>query len=361
MKGNVALLLGPEEGLKQEWIDKEKKELEKKYPDLETYLFFTFESDGSDVASALQGSSLFSSHSLVLLKHFDQIKKTSPLFKELVNYLKNPNEDSHLFIISDQGPSSVPSEISKLINKDDQIVFWEMFENKKRDYLRSLFRSEGFQIAEDAIDLILELVENNTRELKAWCTQLVIFFHKDESKRVITEDDVSQYLTHTRNEDAFSLFNAVAECNLARSIGILNRILNEDPRSGIGIISILQRQFRLLESFNLIKDREGLDAAFEKATALSTSAVGPAIKGIKNKKDRELFTLASKRYTAQDCSSIISYLEEVDITIRQASGESEQTLLELVIHTIINGKGKRSPIKLERELMDNSFRNIDRY
>lgn len=357
---NAVLLLGPEEGEKQDWIDREKKKLLSEYPDLEISLFFAFETDGGDVMEALSGGSLFSSHHLVIIKHFEDAKKTSPLVKQLAAYLKEPSEDSHLFIVSELTSYSLPQEIVKCFPKDKVITFWELDETKKRNYLRNFFRQEGFGISDAAITTILSLVENNTRELRSWCTQLAIFFHSEKEKRTIEEDDINRFLTHTREEDGYTLFNAVGNGDLAKAEGIIGRILSSDQKAGIPVIAALMRQFRVLESYMQLRKSDGEDYALSNAQAISTSAVGYDSKGIK-RKDQPLFRKAASIYSLQDCGRIILLLEEADASIRKAPQEQQQIELELLVHTIIEGHGKATPLALERELMDDSLRNGKRY
>ncbi len=358
MKGNIALLLGPEEGEKQEWIDREKAALKEQYPDLEIVIAFAFESDGTEVAEALGGASLFSSHTLVIVKYFEEAKKGSPLVKAISDFAKNPNEDSHLFIVSSGTTYSIPADILKAVPKENQITFWELFENKKKDWIRNFFRKEGFQINENATELLLELIENNTAEMRSYCSQLALFFQLKADKKTITEEDISTYLAHTKEEDGYTLFGYIAEGNLDSALAALKRIFTSDSRASIGIIAALQRQFRLLESFLLIRKTAGEDAAFEQATALPSGAVAYEVKGIKSRRDKTTIRKGGENYTIEDVDRIIAYLDREDINIRKASADQQQLTLEMLIYTIVVNKGKESELKLQSELMENSFSNL---
>lgn len=358
MRGNIALLLGPEEGEKQEWIDREKAALKEQYPDLEVVVAFAFESDGAEVSEALGGASLFSSHTLVIVKYFEEAKKGSSLMKAISDFAKNPNEDSHLFIVSSGTAYTIPADILKAVPKENQITFWELFENKKKEWVRIFFRKEGFQINENAADLLLELIENNTAEMRNYCSQLALFFQLKNDKKVITEEDISTYLAHTKEEDGYTLFSYMAEGNLDSALAALKRIFTSDSRASIGIIAALQRQFRLLESFLLIRREEGEDAAYEKASALPSGAVAYEVKGIKSRRDKATMRKAGGNYTAEDVDRIIAYLDREDINIRKAATDQQQLTLEMLIYTIVVNKGKESGLQLQSELMDNSFSNL---
>ncbi len=354
MKGNVMLLMGSEEGLKQEWIDREKAELLSQYPDLEIVPIFAFDSDGSDLQEALEGASLFSSHKLVMLRHFEEAKKGSPLYRTLVKYLKHPNDENHLMILTTGRPSDVGSEITKLLSSDEQLIFYEMFENKKEEWLRNYFRKEGLGIAREAISLLLDTVSNDTFEMKESCSQLVSFIKAKGESSTVTEEDISKYMAHTRSEDGFTLFSHMAEGDLVRSLSALRKILSSDPRSGIGVMATLQRQFRLLESFLEIRKQRGEAAAFAEATVLNTSAFGRDSVGIM-KMSQNIFRQAARNYSAEDAARIVLYLDRQDLEIRKAGSDNQGLLFDLLVHTIVRDKGRETGLRLERELMENSF------
>ena len=78
----VFLLLGPEEGEKSEFIKREKNKILSLYPDAEDYVFFGGDEDGG-ISSALSQSSLFSSYRFVVLKHYENVKKTDETYSAL--------------------------------------------------------------------------------------------------------------------------------------------------------------------------------------------------------------------------------------------------------------------------------------
>ena len=55
------LLLGPEEGEKNDWLKREKERVLKEHPDAEIHSFYTGDDDGAAVSSVMSQPSLFSS------------------------------------------------------------------------------------------------------------------------------------------------------------------------------------------------------------------------------------------------------------------------------------------------------------
>ncbi len=186
--------------------------------------------------------------------------------------------------------------------------------------------------------------------------QLAIFFNVNKkSDKMITLDDIAAYLSHTKSEDAFTLFAQVAKADLTRSLSVLKKILTTDSRAGMGLVPVLTRQFRLLESYMMnLSSSMSQEEAFKNAVALTSTPV--LAKGIGSFRDKQLFTQASKNYSLVEVSRIILYLEKMDTQVKMAATDSLPLTLELMLYTIIVGKGKMTKLSLQRELLDNSLR-----
>ena len=89
----VFLLLGPEEGEKAEFINREPDKIRSLYPDFEDYVFFGGDEDGGGLSSALSQSSLFSSYRFVVLKHYENVKKTDETYSSLDDFGSNAQDD----------------------------------------------------------------------------------------------------------------------------------------------------------------------------------------------------------------------------------------------------------------------------
>lgn len=349
----IKFLLGTEEGEKQNYLEAEKKRLRQLHPDLEIITFFAFDTDAGDLEEALFSSSLFSAYSLVIIKHYEEAAKDSPINKVIMKFISSGSETASLIVISNQTNYSLPSAISKALKKDQMIVFWEMFENQKQDWIRSFFRKEGWTVTNDAIRYILDMIENNTSEMKDCCSQLALYFNLSQRQdRRIDIDDISAFLSHTKNEDAFSLFAVIAKAELGKALSCLHKIMTSDARAYMSLVPVLLRQFRLLESYMTLLQTESEDKAFENASALTSGA--PA-RGIRSVRDKQTFRTAKSHYTPDQVSAVICYLDEMDIKVRSAGTDEVMLTLELMLYTIIVNKGKESPVRLERELFDNAF------
>ena len=120
----------------------------------------------------------------------------------------------HLFLVQEDIALAVKlidaqfPPYEQVIPKDHKRVFWELFENRKEEWIVNFFRKAGYSVEEDAVATILELVENNTDALKTACSRITLFFPAGHR---VTEADCDAMLAHNREETPFSL-SGLAHC-----------------------------------------------------------------------------------------------------------------------------------------------------
>ncbi|MDR2795343.1 MAG: DNA polymerase III subunit delta, partial [Spirochaetaceae bacterium] len=223
-KGESFLYLGPELGEKQDAIEIIRGELTKKYGvSAEETSFYAGDTPAVNITAFLLNGSLFSEARLVFVKNAELLKKKEDTVS-LASYLKNPTDNTTLILVSDL--TNIDRVIEGALPKDAKRVFWELYESKKPDWVRSYFRREGFYVDDEAVNTILELVENNTDALRRECSRLMLFAGNENGKKcVINASEIEKWLSHTRSESAFTLFSALAAGNLSKSIEIMNTLL----------------------------------------------------------------------------------------------------------------------------------------
>ncbi|MDY5930529.1 MAG: DNA polymerase III subunit delta [Candidatus Ornithospirochaeta sp.] len=351
----IHILLGPEEGEKEEWLRKEKEAVLSTHPDAEIHVFFAGDDSGEQVLSVLSQSSLFSSFRLVIVKHFENAKKNDDLTRALSEYAASPMPDAELIVISSaSASSSVPKALLDAAGKDGTRIFWEMFENRKRDWIRQEARKRGFRITDGAIDELLESVENNTAELRSALDSITLFLKLKGNANAISEDDIEGFLSRTKGESGYTLFKAVASRDLERAGMIISSIYLASPYDATGAFTVLSNQFRLLESCLEMKaERKSEDAIFKEAEYVSTSFF-PAFKGIRQK-EKDTFRAAMRNYTLEETRSIIAYLGKMDSVLKSSPADITRSVFDLILYTVIISKGKESGIRLDPEELSYPF------
>ena len=329
----VYLFTGPEFGERNDAIENLKNSVSKKFGSVDNYLFYASETPVNEFMSVLQNESLFSEATFITVKNAETIRKKDEI-EIILNWIKNvKSENAVLVLVSDE--ISVDSKIEKAVPSSNQKKFWEMYEDKKLPWLQNYFSKNGYTLTEDAGNLILSLIENNTQSLKAECSKFFICFPKGTK---ITEETVDKILTHTREENAFSLFDAMSNSQktsqerFQNSLEILQKIRLSKENSSVMIIAGLSSCFRKLSLWHRLR-LEGKNDDFNLK-----------INGFSSAKIKKQYLSASKNWTSGETSAILSILAETDMNIRSGGTLLENTLLEKALYEIIIKKGSSSAV-----------------
>ena len=329
----VYLFTGPEFGERNDAIENLKNSVSKKFGSVDNYLFYASETPVNEFMSVLQNESLLSEATFITVKNAETIKKKDEI-EIILNWIKNvKSENAVLVLVSDE--ISVDSKIEKAVPSSNQKKFWEMYEDKKLPWLQNYFSKNGYTLTEDAGNLILSLIENNTQSLKAECSKFFICFPKGTK---ITEETVDKILTHTREENAFSLFDAMSNSQktsqerFQNSLEILQKIRLSKENSSVMIIAGLSSCFRKLSLWHKLR-LEGKNDDFNLK-----------INGFSSAKIKKQYLSASKNWTSGETSAILSILAETDMNIRSGGTLLENTLLEKALYEIIIKKGSSSAV-----------------
>jgi len=244
----IVLFLGPEIGEKADAISDIRSKLTKEFgSEPETHSFYAGETETTEIVSVLRNASLFSDARLILIKNAEQLKKKEDI-ELLTGYIKAPEENTSLILISDE--ISIDKTIESAVTANAKKIFWELFENRKQQWIRAYFTRAGYSIDEDAIENILELVENNTEALRRECSHLLLF---TKDTKHISAELVEQCLSHTREESAFTLFSRICEGNPTKSLETLHTLLSA-KQSPQAIFAGLSWCFRKLADYLRLKE-----------------------------------------------------------------------------------------------------------
>jgi DNA polymerase-3 subunit delta len=314
-KGRSLLFLGPEIGEKQDAINGIQRDLEKQYGDpAEKTSFYAGETPVNTMVSVLRNGSLFASSRLFFIKNAEIIKKKDET-ELLASYMASPQDDTTLILLSEA--TSLDKKLEKAIKPADKRIFWELFENKKQEWVTNFFRREGFRITPDGIETVLELVENNTESLRRECSRLCLFLDKAQP---VGEAEVEKWLSHTREESAFTLFARLSEGDLSRSLETLHTLLGakESPQAILGALAWC---FRTLRSYNGLVDK-GVSNDFEFAKI-----------GLRSSIKRKNYTRA--RSTGLNPDLCLGLTAEYDLLLRSIGSGFETVLMDVYLCKIL--------------------------
>jgi len=316
---NVYIFLGPELGKKQDALDA----IKNKKKNAEIFSFYAGETPVSAIADTLLNIGLFSDSRVVIVKNADLIKKKDET-ELLASCMKNIDQNAVLILLSDEIKlaAGIEDAFEKTgVSKTNRQVFYEMFEREKHEWLISFFKREGFNINRDCAAAVLELVENNTDALKRECSRLLSFLPKDKN---ITPDDIEKWLSHNREESAFTLFSRIASGDLAKALESLSVMLAA-KESAIGILSSLAMCFRKLGDYLSQLDEGNAGNSFEMKKI-----------GITSPKAKDDYAAAARRYDAAAVQACLALTYEYNVLLRSPVSVMENILMDRYIVSVLN-------------------------
>jgi len=326
---SVFLLLGPERGEKEAFIQTLLQSIRtqtKENP--EVHKLYSFERSIHDALSILRNGSLFTRSKVVFYEGVESLKRKEEL-EPLVQYIRAPAPDGVLILLSNR--PSVEKKLQDALPESQKKIFWELFDHQKKQWIQNFFQRENISISLEGIELLLELVENNTRDLRQVCQQLADFFRE---KGTILPEDIEQFLYHSKQETAFTLFERVLEARLDASLEILHKLLLEGEMQAVGILISLTYQLRTLRDYlRLRKENYGAQEACAKLRILG-------------KRTQKTYAMGEKNYSLDQAERMVALCADFDEHLRAYRSDYHPLLLELLLYGLIQKKGK-NPLAVE--------------
>lgn len=325
------LYTGPEFGERNDAIDKFRKETEKKLGSLDYHKLYASDVKIPELLTILQSGSLFDAGCFVVLHNSELIKDKTDI--ELLNNWqksaeKSGGQDAILFLVSDE--VGVDKKLEAIVDKSNKKVFWEMFDDRKEQWLYNFFKKNGYSIEQSAVEQILDLIENNTEALRNECSRFFVCFEKGYT---ITSQDVDNILAHNREENAFTLFEAACDTDRADSarlenaLSILQKIRHSKESSSVALIAALSYCFRSLLVWHKIH-AEGYPSEFDLKKA-----------GFSSKKKQSQYSKASRLWNPSQTSLCLARLADCDMKIRSTGTQVEEIVLQTLMYSLILKKG----------------------
>lgn len=317
------LLAGPESGKRAAFVAELKASLAKADgAPPEEHRLYANDSPVGDLLSLLRNGSLFASRKLVEYRQAELVKGKEQV-EALAAYLRAPAEDSVLLLVTDS--FYLEKGLEDAVGKERKRTFYELFENEKPRWIERRLGDFGIRIEEEAVEAILELVENDTQALESVCARLGSVY---PSGTYLTETEIEAAVARNRQEDAFSLFARIAEGEESWALETLDAVLSDRQGGAVQILSALVWSFRrLLRVHRLMDSGESLEGACVKS-------------GIKAKALQALHREATRRYSEADCERIIAFSADFDARLRASGSAMERALLQVYLHGVMRRKGE---------------------
>ncbi|MBN1836007.1 MAG: DNA polymerase III subunit delta [Spirochaetales bacterium] len=319
------LLLGPEEGEKEAFIERLLEGLSREAAGgPEVHRFYAFENALPEALSVLRNGTLFGGHRVVLLRGAEELNRKSDL-DMLAAYAQRPAPGATLVLASPE-VGRVDDRLKKLVPREGQKIFWELFENQKMGWISSFFRRHGLEIDPEAAGFLLEMVENNTRDLRDTCGKLALYLGARAARRIELED-VEELLYHSKEENVFTLFERMSVRDFGASLEVLDKILLSRETDAVQLLGGLLSQYRKLLSLKLLTGQR--HPLIEAGARL----------GIRGKRNQKLYAEALRHYSVGELEGIIRLVALYDRRARELKSALHPCLLGLFVYHAVHGEG----------------------
>lgn len=333
MPSPIFLYTGPEAGEKNDQIASQKQALKDKFGSSDDFVYYCGkELNMNEVIAQLMTESLFTPATFITVRNAELLKDKNDI-ENLADWAKSAetkNDGSAvLILVSDE--LKVDPKLEKIVPPANKKVFWEMFDDRKEQWLFNFFKKNGYSVEQDAVSLILEMVENNTEALRTECGRFFMCFAPGHC---VTEKDVEQVLSHNREESAFTLFNEMTERNTPEKkfencLSILQKIrLSKKDSESVVIIAGLTYCFRKLALWHNLH-----------SNGKNPSETELKINGFSSKTAQNQYRKAAAVWNAPQTAAIEAILAKTDIETRNSGDFFQDTQLVLMIYEIIIKKG----------------------
>jgi DNA polymerase III delta subunit len=171
-----------------------------------------------------------------------------------INY-KNYDPNTYLIMVNETN-EKIPQALIDLLAQEQNIIFWEMFENQKFDWIRNEFKKRNLFVEEEAVSFIISMIENNKNELSNEINKIIELYELkgDKSKKAIDLIFIEDYLYHSKAESPFSLYSALLNKNLAKALEILESLFLTDELMLLNGLVWAHRRF--LKAIDLFENQK---------------------------------------------------------------------------------------------------------
>jgi DNA polymerase-3 subunit delta len=216
----------------------------------------------------------------------------------------------------------IPQTLLNILLEHQNIMFWEMFENQKIEWVREKFKKRDLYIKEEAVFFILDMIENNKAQL-SFEIEKISYLVKMSKEKVINLSNIEEYLFHSKIETPFSLYSAILKKNLNKAIDILDNLFLTNEISLLNGIIWAHRRF--LNAIDLYENHnmQFIDI-FNNLKIFS----------IRDKND---FKIGFDNYNFNHACLMFYYLSELDYYLKILPSNLQLVKLQEFIINFING------------------------
>jgi DNA polymerase-3 subunit delta len=188
---------------------------------------------------SLRATSLFSGHTLVIVRDGDKLRKE--VLTALASYVESPSEASTLVIEASKIDGR--NKFMKSADKHAAVVECKtLYANQIPSWINMEVARYEKRIARDAAQFLADMVGNDLGQLSQALERVSLYVGK---RPLIELKDVEEAVTETAQRTVFELGDAIGARKTDRALAVLNNLL-ESGQAPVFVLNMIARHIRLL-------------------------------------------------------------------------------------------------------------------
>jgi DNA polymerase-3 subunit delta len=303
----VYFFTGEQTFLIEQAIDRLKKHILIKNPELNYSLFHGDTTSADDILSLAETYPMFGHKSLILLKNAEKLSTNE--LNAFEKYFRSPSPFTCLVFQFNNTKG-----IESINNENIVIVDTTVDKNNMHSSIREIAADCGHDITKEAILRLTSLLGENLQDIKREIEKLSLY---TAGKKKIDANDVERITEKIKFENIFQLLNSIAKKDLKNALRALLdlELKNEEP---ISILSMLSWRFRLIW-----RVKELIERRFTKDQILKELKISPGALYYAREH--------AKTLTFAEIRGIMKSLYQVDKKLKTSYVPSHQILTKLVL------------------------------
>lgn len=169
-----------------------------------------------------------------------------------LDYIESPSDYTKLVIIAPYDSIDKRKKITKSLLKHAHVISTEPLEaEENKDFLVNYLTEKGYQMRPEALELFLELTDNDLSKIMNEVEK--IFIYKGEDRQ-IEKEDVSSLVPRSLNQDVFALNEAVLNQDIEKSLEVYHDLLLQ-KETPVNLLATMVSQFRLFLQVKILRAR----------------------------------------------------------------------------------------------------------
>ncbi len=233
---SLYLFYGEEEFLIKESLDLLTHEvLDESTKSFNLDIVYGGDADAKDIVSLASSFPMMGDRRIVIVKEVEKLSNRDLLLP----YIEKSSSSTSLCCSSSR-PDFRTKFFKSFVGRAELVHCRKLYDSEVPVWIRQRVSDLGEKISQDACQLIQAHVGSSLHEIQNEINKLIIYVGE---KKLIDPEDVSAVVGMSREFNVFELQKVIGQKNMARSLEILERMLNAGE-SPLGLIIMLSRYFQ---------------------------------------------------------------------------------------------------------------------